>query len=148
MVYTYAMGFLVNNIILIVAFTLAGSFALAYLFALIKINKINKSFTKLLISHKSLQHFVDNNNIEFKNEDDIHKENFIKFLSDSRDWSFSYIEEVQTKINKMISELKPDVEYFEKFESLYDGHPSYDMLKNFVKSYKELQDLLPKENYK
>jgi len=147
-VYTYAMGFLVNNIILIVAFTLAGSFALAYLFALIKINKINKSFTKLLISHKSLQHFVDNNNIEFKNEDDIHKENFIKFLSDSRDWSFSYIEEVQTKINKMISELKPDVEYFEKFESLYDGHPSYDMLKNFVKSYKELQDLLPKENYK
>jgi hypothetical protein len=142
------MGFLVNNIILIVAFTLAGSFALAYLFALIKINKINKSFTKLLISHKSLQHFVDNNNIEFKNEDDIHKENFIKFLSDSRDWSFSYIEEVQTKINKMISELKPDVEYFEKFESLYDGHPSYDMLKNFVKSYKELQDLLPKENYK
>ena len=148
MVYTYAMGFLVNNIILIVAFTLAGSFALAYLFALIKINKINKSFTKLLISHKSLQHFVDNNNIEFKNEDDIHKENFIKFLSDSRDWSFSYIEEVQTKINKMIVELKPDVEYFEKFESLYDGHPSYEILTNFVKSYKELQDLLPKEEYK
>ena len=139
---------LMNNIVVIVAFTLAGSFAFAYLISLFKINKINKSFTKLLISHKSLQHFVDNNNIEFKNEDDIHKENFIKFLSDSRDWSFSYIEEVQTKINKMISELKPDVEYFEKFESLYDGHPSYEILTNFVKSYKELQDLLPKEEYK
>ena len=139
---------LMNNVISIIAFTLAGSFALAYLFALIKINKINKSFTKLLISHKSLQQFIDTNNIEFKNEDDIHKENFIKFLSDSRDWSFSYIEDVQSKINKMILDLKNDVEYFEKFESLYDGHPSYDMLKNFVKSYKELQDLLPKENYK
>jgi hypothetical protein len=137
-----------NNIITIVAFTLAGSFALAYLFALIKINKVNKSFTKLLISHKSLQQFIDTNNIEFKNEDDIHKENFIKFLSDSRDWSFSYIEDVQNKINKMISDLKDDVEYFEKFESLYDGHPSYDILKNFVKSYKELEDLLPKEDYK
>jgi len=139
---------LMNNVIPIIAFTLAGSFALAYLFALIKINKVNKSFTKLLISHKSLQQFIDTNNIEFKNEDDIHKENFIKFLSDSRDWSFSYIEDVQSKINKMILDIKDDVEYFEKFESLYDGHPSYDMLKNFVKSYKELQDLLPKENYK
>ena len=142
------MVLLMNNIIAIVAFTLAGSFALAYLFSLIKINKINKSFTKLIISHKSLQQFIDSNNIEFKNEDDIHKENFIKFLSDSRDWSFSYIEDVQTKINKMIIDLKPDVEYFEKFESLYDGHPSYEILKNFVKSYKELQDLLPKEEHK
>jgi len=139
---------LMNNVIPIIAFTLAGSFALAYLFALIKINKVNKSFTKLLISHKSLQQFIDTNNIEFKNEDDIHKENFIKFLSDSRDWSFSYIEDVQNKINKMISDLKDDVEYFEKFESLYDGHPSYEILKNFVTSYKELKDLLPKENYK
>ena len=139
---------LMNNIIYIVAFTLAGSFALAYLFSLIKINKINKSFTKLIISHKSLQQFIDSNNIEFKNEDDIHKENFIKFLSDSRDWSFSYIEDVQTKINKMIIDLKPDVEYFEKFGLLYDEHPSHQMLTNFVKSYKELQDLLPKEDYK
>jgi hypothetical protein len=137
-----------NNVIVLVAFTLAGSFAIAYLTALLKINKINKSFTKLLISHKSLQEFVDSNNIEFKNENDIHKENFIKFLSDSRDWSFSYIEDVQNKINKMIADLKDDVEYFEKFESLYDGHPSYDILKNFVKSYKELEDLLPKEDHK
>jgi hypothetical protein len=137
-----------NNIITIVAFTLAGSFAFAYLFSLIKINKINKSFTKLMISHKSLQEFIDSNNVQFKNENDIHKENFIKFLSDSRDWSFSYIEDVQNKINKMIADLRDDVEYFEKFESLYDGHPSYDILKNFVKSYKELEDLLPKENYK
>jgi hypothetical protein len=142
------MGILMNNIISIIAFTLAGSFALAYLFLLIKLNKINKSFTKLTISHKSLQQFIDSNNIEFKNEDDIHKENFIKFLSDSRDWSFSYIEDVQTKINKMIIDLKPDVEYFEKFGLLYDEHPSHQMLTNFVKSYKELQDLLPKEDYK
>ena len=139
---------LMNNIIVVVAFTLAGSFAFAYLITLFKINKINKSYTKLIISYKSLQDFVDNNNIEFKNEDDIHKENFIKFLSDSRDWSFSYIEDVQVKINKMITDLKSDVEYFEKFGILYDGHPSYEMITNFVKSYKELQDLLPKEEYK
>ena len=145
MVYTCAMGLLMNNIIIIVSLTFTVSFAFAYTMSLFKINKINKSFTKLLISYKSLQDFVDNNNIEFKNQDDIHKENFIKFLSDSRDWSFSYIEEVQNKINKMIIDLKPDVEYFEKFESLYDGHPSYPILTNFVKSYKELQNLLPEE---
>ena len=148
MVYTYVMDSLMNNVIILTSLTLTGSFAFAYVAVLFKINKVNKSFTKLLISYKALQDFVDSNNIEFKNEDDIHKENFIKFLSDSRDWSFSYIEDVQNKINKMITDLKSDVEYFEKFESLYDGHPSYEMLTNFVKSYKELSDLLPKEEPK
>ena len=60
MVYTYVMGTLMNNVVVIISFTLALSFAFAYLITLFKINKINKSFTKLLISHKSLQEFIDN----------------------------------------------------------------------------------------
>lgn len=137
-----------NNVISIASFTLAGCFAVAYLLTLIKINKINKSFTKLLISHKSLQEFIDSNNIEFKNENDIHKENFIKFLSDSRDWSFSYIEDVQNKINKIIKDLKKDVEYFEKYEPMFDGHPSQEILIKFVNVYRDLEKLLPEDKPK
>ena len=39
-------------------------------------------------------------------DDTIHKENFIKFLSDSRDWAFEYIERSQQTIKEVSDELK------------------------------------------
>ena len=39
-------------------------------------------------------------------DDTIHKENFIKFLSDSRDWAFEYIERSQKTIKEVSDELK------------------------------------------
>ena len=39
-------------------------------------------------------------------DDTIHKENFIKFLSDSRDWAFEYIERSQQTIKEVSDELR------------------------------------------
>ena len=39
-------------------------------------------------------------------DDEVHKENFIKFLSDSRDWAFEYIEQSQKTIKEVSDELK------------------------------------------
>ena len=39
-------------------------------------------------------------------DDSIHKENFIKFLSDSRDWAFEYIEKSQQTIKEVSDELR------------------------------------------
>jgi len=118
------------------------------LILLFKINKINKSFTKLLISHKSLQHFVDNNNIEFKNEDDIHKENFIKFLSDSRDWAYQYIKDVQDGLEKFVNEVEPEIAYFDEYGLVGDAYPHYHSMKKISSEYKELKKLLPSEETK
>ena len=46
-----------------------------------------------------------NNGISMS-DDTIHKENFIKFLSDSRDWAFEYIERSQQTIKEVSDELK------------------------------------------
>ena len=46
-----------------------------------------------------------NNGISMS-DDTIHKENFIKFLSDSRDWAFEYIEKSQKTIKEVSDELK------------------------------------------
>ncbi len=100
-----------SNIIVIVLGTLTASFAIAYSVTLYRITKINQAFAKLFISHESLQDFIAKNNVEFKNDSDIHKENFIKFLSDSRDWAFDYIEEVQTGLDKFIKEIEPEMKY-------------------------------------
>ena len=94
-----------KNIIIIVLGTLTVSFAIAYSVTLYRITKLNQAFAKLFISHQSLQDFIAKNNVEFKNDIDIHKENFIKFLSDSRDWAFDYIEKSQESIKEIIEEL-------------------------------------------
>jgi hypothetical protein len=141
----------IKDIFIVVFATLSFCFALSYFVVLRQSIKLKRDVSKLFIEKTLLQEYVDitkSTKTKEDSDDSIHKENFIKFLSDSRDWSFEYIEDVQSKINKMILDLKPDVEYFEKFGLLYDGHPSYPMLTNFIKSYKELQDLLPKEDYK
>lgn len=144
MVYTYIMGILMNNIVVVISFTLALAFAFAYLITLFKINKINKSFTKLLISHKSLQDFIDSNNVEFKNESDIHKENFIKFLSDSRDWAYEYIENVQKSIDGIIEKTEDTVKYHKDFGSL-EIEPYATQINILTDAIEELKTLLPEQ---
>lgn len=136
-----------NNVIVVISFTLALSFAFAYLITLFKINKINKSFTKLLISHKSLQEFIDSNNVEFKNESDIHKENFIKFLSDSRDWAYEYIEDVQKSIDGIIEKTKDTVKYHKDFSSL-EIEPYATQISILSDAIEELKTLLPEKKIK
>jgi len=133
-----------NNVIVIISLTLAGSFAIAYLTTLFRINKINKSFTKLLISHKSLQDFIDSNNVEFKNESDIHKENFIKFLSDSRDWAYEYIEDVQKSIDNIIEKTAHTVKYHKDFGSL-EIEPYATQITILADAIEELKTLLPEK---
>jgi hypothetical protein len=134
-----------SNIIIIVLATLTASFAIAYSVTLYRITKINQAFAKLFISHESLQDFIAKNNIEFKNDIDIHKENFIKFLSDSRDWAFDYIEDVQKALDKFVVDVEPEMEYFKKYGELSSAYPLYPGMKKIVEAYDELIKLMPVE---
>ena len=135
-----------SNIFIIILGTLTVSFAIAYSVTLYRITKINQAFAKLFISHESLQDFISKNNVEFKNDSDIHKENFIKFLSDSRDWAFTYIEDVQKALDKFITDVEPEIIYFEKYGSiLSEQRPDYISLKKISESFKELKSVMPVE---
>lgn len=134
-----------TNIIIIVLGTLTASFAIAYSVTLYRITKLNQAFAKLFISHESLQEFIAKNNVEFKNDSDIHKENFIKFLSDSRDWAFDYIEDVQSGLDKFINEVKPEMDYFAEYGEVGSAYPHYYSLKKILAAYQELTKLMPME---
>jgi hypothetical protein len=135
-----------SNIFIIILGTLTVSFAIAYSVTLYRITKINQAFAKLFISHESLQDFIAKNNFEFKNDSDIHKENFIKFLSDSRDWAFTYIEDVQKALDKFITDVEPEIIYFEKYgEILSTQRPDYISLKKISEAFKELKSIMPAE---
>jgi hypothetical protein len=136
---------MINSIILISLSTLCVSFAIAYSITLKKLARLTQECAKLFIDNKTLEEFIATNNVEFKNDSDIHKENFIKFLSDSRDWAFAYIEEVQRGLTKFVDDVEPEINYFKEYGDLTSMKPNYYSLKKITDAYEELTKLLPKE---
>ena len=132
-----------NNIIIAVLGTLTLSFAIAYLSVLHRLSRLTQDFAKLFISHESLQDFVKKNNFNSKSDEDVHKESFIKFLSDSRDWAFGYIEDVQKGLETFISYAEPEINHFNENVDISKGTEYYSFMKKFSKEYKELKKLMP-----
>ena len=133
------------EIALVILSVLTLSFLIAYLSVAKRLNAVSQGFAQLFLTHSALRETLDNT--PTKTEDDIHKENFIKFLSDSRDWAFDYIEEVQTGLNKFIKEVEPELSYYNKFGVVIEGMvPPHDKaLKKISREFEELRKLLPEE---
>lgn len=101
--------------------------------------------TKIIKLKKALNKIILSNNTLSKKEIDIHQENFIKFISDSRDWAFKYIEEVQTGINNFIKEVDHEIEYFDKYGNII-ATPMNKPMEIISKSYKDLKKLVPEND--
>ena len=114
-------------------------------FTIIKNKKLKKRVKVLSISLVKVEDFI---NLAKKDEkdNDVHKENFIKFLSDSRDWAYEYIEDVQSGLNKFVNSVDADIAYFDEYgDVLSVERPDYSAMKNISQAYKELKKLLPTE---
>lgn len=96
-----------KTIFLIFFTTMSISLSIAYLSLFDKLKKCNLALTKLFLENEGLKEVIfQNKNTNNESDDVIHKENFIKFLSDSRDWAFDYIETSQKTIKEVSEELK------------------------------------------
>jgi hypothetical protein len=78
----------------------------------------------------------------FTNDED--RENFIKFISDSREWAFDYIEEVQTGLSKFVSDVEPVINHFNNYGDVI-WTPLTDSMKTISVSFEDLKKLLPEE---
>ena len=83
-----------------------------------------------------------------KNKTDKEKSNedFLKFVSDSRDWAYQYIEEVQLGLNKFIDDLEPEISYFKEYGDIGAMAPNYYSMKKITDCYEELKKLLPEDH--
>ena len=87
--------------------TLSFSFGLSYWATFSKLKKSNLLLAELFIKNRALEELNSQANSGINMSDDtLHKENFIKFLSDSRDWAFEYIEKSQQTIKEVSDELR------------------------------------------
>ena len=141
-----------KDIFIVVFATLSVCFAGSYILLLKQSIKLKRDVSKLFIEKTLLQEYVDlskSTKTKEDSDDSIHKENFIKFLSDSRLWAFEYIENVQKGLTKFVNDVDADISYFDEYgEALSMSRPDYPSMKNISKAYKELKTLLPEDEIK
>jgi uncharacterized protein YwgA len=101
---------------------------------------IKAHLEKTIISDK----FIELQEIN-KNKGSLDQDAFLKFISDSRDWAYQYIEDVQSSLNKFVSDVEPEILYFDTYGDLMGAEPNYNSMKKISIAYKELKNLLPEE---
>jgi hypothetical protein len=81
-------------------------------------------------------------------ETDQAKEDFIKFISDSREWAFEYIETVQKELIVFVDKVDKDIEYFNKYGDNMSLKANYNALNNISSAYENIKKLLPNDESK
>ena len=132
--------------ILVIALSIfSASFFIAYIHAAISLKKTTTMLTELILLHMTMQNGISGIPENISNPEEIHRENFIKFLSDSRDWAYTYIEDVQSGLNDFIKNVEPAIKHFDKFGIVAEGSPHYKDMKVISENFEKLKKLLPQD---
>lgn len=125
-----------------------GLFIIMFIYLMISNVKVRLKNQTLNLN--LLQERIDNNIIINKIKNDLENakpmeqtDAFLKFVSDSRDLAFSYIEESQAVITSFINNVGPEIEYFKQYGSISEGQPLHDSMVKITGGYEELKKLLP-----
>lgn len=95
---------------------------------LVKINNTNKRLVKQL-----------------SDREDIANESYVKFLNESRDWAYEYIEDVQSSLTSFIGKVEPQLNYFNTYGRLAPS-PHIIMLDAIADAFDELKAVMPESN--
>lgn len=78
-------------------------------------------------------------------EEKIAQDSFFKFVSDSREWAFEYIDNVQNELKSFIDIADKEFDHFDKYGVVVEGSPLHRSMTVLSKEYKKLKKLLPEE---
>ena len=111
------------------------------------LNNITLRFSNMKLNEELLKSFINYNivlekKVSQESEKIEQSDGFLKFVSDSRDWAYAYIESVQEEINDFITIVGPDIEYLESYKPPIISEEATDRL---VIGYKKIKALLPED---
>jgi len=103
------------------------------------------------LTYDALQAYIDRNIvaeqlslslIEIEKEKIEKSDDFLVFISQSRDWAFEYIETTQDKVNNFINDVGPIIEYLEQYSPpiLLE-----EQRLRLIEGYRTIQDILPED---
>lgn len=136
------------DILLILLAVFGLSFFIAYIHTAKQLKTTTQHLAEsILLYLASAESNNHNNNYGKEENDKAHSDSFIKFLSDSRDWAFNYIEEVQNGLKDFIEKIEPEVSYYKKYGASVEGMiPPHDIaLKKLSAELDTLKKLLPQD---
>lgn len=132
-------------ILKIVFLVITSFYIFSSLFLLTKLVMMRNKFLKLSLHAAALEQSVKSV-LENTSEPIESSEGFLRFISESRDWAFQYIESVQQAIKQFSKEVDPAINYFDKFgDVISNQRPDYQSMQTISKAYKELMTMLPEE---
>lgn len=109
----------------------------------VKHSRLKVKYLQTLTDHVVLINKFNEINDSIDSQKLESNEGFVKFISQSRDWAFEYIEDVQEKIKTFLDEVKPEIEYFDEYGIVGDAYPHYYSMKKISAAYKTLENLIP-----
>jgi len=97
-----------------------SSLTLLFLSLYVLQKKANKTLITKTLETLLMQQLSRNTS---KTEKEYADEAFLKFVSDSRDWAYQYIDEAQEGINKFITDVEPEIAYFDEYGIASSAYP-------------------------
>jgi hypothetical protein len=131
----------------LIVFSLIGISLLVLLYLLVKSNFQKKKILALYIQAEMDKYFLGQKVEELSNQLSTLKlsesDGFVKFISQSRDWAFQYIEEVQSALKEFDNEVAPEFEWAKTFGMVLGETTHTIVLKRISEAYDKLKLVLP-----
>ena len=121
--------------------------ALTLLYLVIKLNIQKRKVLSLYIQSEMHKYMLGQKLEELQKELSTKElsetDGFVKFISQSRDWAFEYIEEVQKALTEFDEVVDPALGWAMKFGVLNGETANVKILREISEAYKKLKSVLP-----
>ena len=107
------------------------------------VNTVSDGYMQQLTDNFLLQKEVERLNQELENKKLEQTDGFLKFVSESRDWAFGYIEEVQTALSDFDKTVDPLLKWAMRFGILNGETAHTKILSEISEAYDKLKSVLP-----
>jgi len=85
--------------------------------------------------------------LDKKDSESIEKsEGFLKFISQSRDWAFDYIEQVQTALLEFKNKIEPEILYAKTYGTVSGQSPHTIIIDRISDAYDDLVKVMPEDS--
>jgi mannitol-specific phosphotransferase system IIBC component len=105
----------------------------------LKRNLSQETIDRLIVMQKMQELMAD-----LDNKNSNQNDGFLKFVSESRNAAFKYIEEVQAAINEFDKQVGPVVKYYKETGKVLERKPS-ELIRDLTQAYDKLMGSMPKE---
>jgi hypothetical protein len=79
------------------------------------------------------------------NREEIANESYVRFLNESRNTAYEYIEDVQDKLINFAKRVEPQLDYYNTYGTAVQG-PHTILVKELSEAYEELKTIMPENN--